>query len=328
MSTYSHSQHFPESLAGLLKQTYSPLEIIVLVDGAHPESLALLERTQDPRLRFFTTPVPSGMIPAWNKVCSEAEGKYLLYCADDDVLLPHAIDKQVEQMERHTSVTFSHADFIYVDEAGTEIGRWVSPRGEFVRSGIEAWNLFVVQTRCCMQTTVVRRSIWEQVGGWDDDAGYPGDNSLYLKLLRLGAEGHVAHTACRYRVRRNHPDPPQKKFLYLQEHHALAKKHLDDPPEGLTVSLYSVRTKAMQHIAWVGLPLIVNTEDRVLGNSVADWMSRCVWPESRWRRLWPLLFRFHGLWILSIAMSIYRRSRGFAGARLAVLLRKYNRIRA
>lgn len=181
MSTYSHAQHFPESLAGLLRQTYSPLEIIVLVDGAHSDSLALLQETHDPRLRFITTPAPSGMIPAWNKVCGEAQGKYLLYCADDDVLLPGAIDKQVEQMERHSNISFSHADFIYMDEAGTEIGRWVSPRGEFVRPGIEAWKLFVNQTRCCMQTTVVRRSCWEQVGGWDNDA--PGIREIIPSTL-------------------------------------------------------------------------------------------------------------------------------------------------
>jgi glycosyltransferase involved in cell wall biosynthesis len=322
MSTYSHSQHFPESLAGLLRQTYSPLEIIVLVDGAHPDSLALLKKTHDPRLRFFTTPAPSGMIPAWNKVCGEARGKYLLYCADDDVLLPGAIDEQVDQMERHSNISFSHADFIYMDEAGTEIGRWVSPRGEFVRPGIEAWNLFVVQTRCCMQTTVVRRSSWEQVGGWDDDAGYPGDNSLYLKLLRVGAEGHVAHTACRYRVRRNSPDPPEKRFVYLQEHYALSMKHLNDPPVGLTVSLETVRKQATQHVALMGLAILINAADGNLRHDLKIWLSTLIWPHSKWPLIWPLLSKLHLLRLTSALTRKYRQFRGFAGARVAVVLRR------
>src|ERR1041384_2900440 len=83
-STSSRPDLFPETLRGLLRQTYAPLEIVVLVDGDNADSIALLESCGDPRLRWFATSKPSGMIAAWNKVVAAARGKYFLYCADDD----------------------------------------------------------------------------------------------------------------------------------------------------------------------------------------------------------------------------------------------------
>ncbi len=321
MSTYSHAQHFPASLEGLLIQTYDPLEIIVLADGSNPESLELLNACDDPRLRYITTPEPSGWTPAWNRVGAEVKGKYLLYCAHDDILLPRAIDQQIYQMEAEDRVVFSHADFIYMDENAVDIGQWVSPNGTFIRAGPDAWQLYVIQTRCCMQTTVYRRDAWERVGGWDDDAGHPGDNSLYLKLLGVGDEGHVAQIACRYRVRKNNPDPPDKRFVYLQEHLALGLKHLAAPPKGLNVPVAEIRSRLLQHVAQVGLTIMHNAPTPVLKREIRDWLSRNVWPDSRWGKLWPFLSVVGGLPILNAGMSAYRRMRGLAASRVAKVLR-------
>ena len=137
MATCLRADLFPESLRGLLRQTYSPLEIIVLVDGSNPESLEALRTCGDPRVRWITTDKPSGMVPAWNRVCGEAKGEYLLFCADDDVLTDGAVDEQVALMEEHANVVFCHADFTFMDDEGKELSRSISPSGRFVRLGAQ-----------------------------------------------------------------------------------------------------------------------------------------------------------------------------------------------
>jgi glycosyltransferase involved in cell wall biosynthesis len=229
-STYSRPELFVSSLDGLLRQTYQPLEIVVLVDGANPSTIALLTSRADPRLRWFTTPRPSGMISAWNKVVAASEGSYFLYCADDDVLCDSAIEAQVELLEANRRVGYCHADFRYIDDDDSEIGTWQSHEGTWIKSGLSEWPRYLCQPKCCMQTCVVRRALWDQVGGWDEDAGYPGDNSLYLKLLRIADVGHVARFACHYRVRTRSPDSWLKNSKKVKEDVALARKHLADPP--------------------------------------------------------------------------------------------------
>jgi glycosyltransferase involved in cell wall biosynthesis len=229
-STHSRPDLFPETLDGLLRQTYAPLEIVVLVDGAHPASIGLLETCTDPRLRWFATPEPSGMIAAWNKVVAAARGKYFLYCADDDVLLDRAIDAQVELLEGHSNVGFCHADFNLIDDTGARIGEWRSHEGEWIKSGQSEWRRYLTHPRCCMQTCVIRRDLWEQAGGWDESSGYPGDNSLYLKLLPSTDVGHTANLACSYRIRTRRPDSWAKNAQKVKDDFALAIKHLESPP--------------------------------------------------------------------------------------------------
>ena len=325
MATCLHPDHFQESFQGLLIQTYEPLEIIVLVDGADAESLALLERCTDPRVRYISTPVPSGMIPAWNKICREARGKYLLFCADDDILLPEAIERQVELMEQAENVAFCHADFICIDEKGHEIGRWVSYRGDFIRPGLEAWPFFLVQTRCCMQTTVVRKDLWEQVNRWDEDAGCPGDNSLYLKLLRLGDEGHVSRLACKYRVHKINPYSPQRKFQHLQEHYALSIRHLADLPVGLEVSLKSLRRQLLQHLARIGLPILASTSDDQLKQEIRLWLNTYIWPGSKFGRVCQALDSIHSLTVLTSLGQIEGRLRARMSQMVGTMAGRFKR---
>lgn len=248
-STYSRPDLFRESLEGLLRQAYEPLEIVVLVDGGDPSAIAVLEAHKDPRLRWFVTSQPSGMISAWNKVVSESRGKYFLYCADDDVLLESAVERQIELLEQHRQVGFCHADFYLIDDEGRRIGQWRSHEGSWVKDGLSEWQRYLRQPRCCMQTTVVRRELWDQVGHWDEDAGYPGDNSLYLKLLRISDVGHVERFVCNYRIRTRTPDSWLKNSKKVMEDVALARQHLSDPPLELLKNVARLSKEVNNHFS-------------------------------------------------------------------------------
>lgn len=301
---------FPESLDAALRQTYDPLEIIVLADGSDPAALALLGSRRDARLRWIATPRPSGMIGAWNRVCREARGKYLLFCADDDVLCERAVDHQTELLEEHPGVAFCHADFIYIDDDGRELGRWISHRGRFIEPRAKAWPRYLTATRCCMQTTVVRRELWEAVGGWDPDAGNPGDNSLYLKLLRLGDEGHVPHVACKYRIRTRQPDSWEKRLRNLREYHALAMKHLASiPPE---VRQPRLRERLMVRLARMAVPLSISAPDERSRQELGF-----IWPQSALGRFCARLDRAGALGLMELAM---RAEAGIRRAARAPLL--------
>lgn len=76
----------------------------------------------------------------------EAKGKYFLFCADDDVLLPKAIDLQVELLEQNPNVGFCHADYRSINDDGEVIGEWFSHEGTFIKPGLQEWPRYVVRT--------------------------------------------------------------------------------------------------------------------------------------------------------------------------------------
>lgn len=321
MATYLRPDLFEESLAGLQRQTYLPLEIVILADGGNAETIRILESCSDRRLRWIQTPAPSGMIRAWNRVCAESRGKYFLFCADDDILLDRAIDRQVELMEANPRVAFCHSDFAYIDDEGKEIGRWVSHEGDFIKSGLEEWPRYAVRTGCCMQTVVVRRSSWDAVGGWDEDCGNPGDNSLYLKLLRHGDVGHVSAITCKYRIRTNSPDSWEKRVRNHQEFYTLSSTHLQAPPP--EVSPLALKRRLCARIAQATLTLLVEAPDSESERSLKQWLQREIWPHSFFGFVTDVAYRLGLLRALNLIehqrVSFRSRTRNLLGSLSAFL---------
>ncbi len=299
-STYSRPDLFAQSLEGLLRQKYDPLEIVILVDGGNPESIALLKACDDQRLRWFATDRPSGMVPAWNKVVSASKGHYFLYCADDDVLCDAAVEEQVALMEANANVGFCHADFFLIDDDNNRIGEWRSHEGTWIKPGLAEWQRYLLQPKSCMQTCVVRRSLWDQVGGWDEDAGYPGDNSLYLKLLRVADVGHVCYYACSYRIRTRSPDSWLLNTKKVREDVALARKHLTNPPLQLQACVEKLDRQVRMHFTVNALTVLAdprgNLEEK---KSFAEWIKVEMPPSGAW----GLVFR---------AILVFRLERGVA----------------
>lgn len=309
MATCLRADLFPDSFRSLLNQTYEPLEIVVLADGSNEHSLNLLKNCNDPRVRWISTPSPSGMVPAWNLVCRESRGKYFLFCADDDVLLGQAIDRQVELMETNENVVFCHADFTFIDDDGREINRWVSHEGTWVKSGLAEWPRYLVRTGCCMQTTVARRSAWDEVKGWDEDAGNPGDNSLYLKLLRIGDVGHVEHLACQYRIRTKQPDSWVKKFRDIREYYQLTAKHLASPPI-LSESLPRLRQRLLRRLSSMAVPLLISAPDHKSKQELRNWLQLHVCSQSGYARFCQYLDHVNCLRMFEAALQFEFRIRG------------------
>ena len=317
-STHSRPDVFAFALKGLLRQTYAPLEIVVLVDGSNPLAIALLNACDDPRLRWFATSRPSGMVAAWNKVVAASRGKYFLYCADDDVLCDSAIESQVELLETHPNVGFCHADFYLINDEGDRIGQWQSHEGTWIKAGLAEWQRYLAQPKCCMQTCVIRRDLWERVGGWDGDAGYPGDNSLYLKLLRLSDVGHVARFACSYRIRTRHPDSWRKNANKVQADFALASKHLMAPPESLRAQVPALERMVRKHLAHNALAVLADhrgtAEERA---EFASWVLDELLYRSRHQMLYRWLLRLHLERALSRLKSLDQFSRAVMRTALA-----------
>jgi glycosyltransferase involved in cell wall biosynthesis len=312
-STYSRPDLFAQSLAGLLRQTYEPLEIIVLVDGANPTSLEVLAAHPDPRLRWLTTPKPSGMIPAWNKVVATAKGKYFLFCADDDILLDSAVDSQVELLEANPNVGFCHADFHFIDDDGEQIGDWKSHEGTWIKPGLVEWERYLRQPKCCMQTVVVRRDLWDQVGGWDDDAGYPGDNSLYLKLLRIADVAHVARFTTRYRIRTRSPDSWLKNSNKVREDVALARKHLANPPEALRDRVPQMRRAMENHFARNALGVLADKRATPAERAeFAAWAQENLFKQGLRGALYRWLLEHRLEMVPATASALEFRARGLA----------------
>lgn len=88
-----------------LRQTWTNLEVIVVVDGPDEPTVASLNHISDPRLRVVLLPTPRGGSAARNAGVRAARSEWIAFLDDDDEWLPKKIERQMRAM-RGTFVWF------------------------------------------------------------------------------------------------------------------------------------------------------------------------------------------------------------------------------
>ena len=71
-------------------------EIIVVVDGPNPATVAALAELTDPRLRVLVNAEPGGAGRARNRGAAEARGQWLAFLDDDDEFLPAKLERMLD----------------------------------------------------------------------------------------------------------------------------------------------------------------------------------------------------------------------------------------
>ena len=102
VTCYNRADMVTTALDSVWKQTYRPLELIVVDDGSTDNSMEVIEawRKDHPDGGGFTSMVktfPNGrQCVARNRGLALAHGEYIQFLDDDDWLYPEAVSKKME----------------------------------------------------------------------------------------------------------------------------------------------------------------------------------------------------------------------------------------
>ena len=103
-----------------LQQTYRNIEVVVVIDGPDPATVAALKRVDDSRIRIVALDENVGGAEARNIGVRTARGEFIALLDDDDEWLPEKTAKQIEFSRAHTSALIVCQYFARVSE-GREI---------------------------------------------------------------------------------------------------------------------------------------------------------------------------------------------------------------
>ena len=100
LSAYNVEHYIADSLDCLIKQTYSPIEIICIDDGSTDQTLSILEEyaKKDKRIKVISKK-NEGLAVARNLSLKLASGKYIIFLDGDDLFDLKMIEKAVQKAE-------------------------------------------------------------------------------------------------------------------------------------------------------------------------------------------------------------------------------------
>ncbi|MBZ0134755.1 MAG: glycosyltransferase family 2 protein [Planctomycetes bacterium] len=172
--TYRRPHLLERSLGSVLRQTYRPLELIVVDDGSGDDTPEVLKTWLDRAAgagmdcRCFEK-ANGGPGPAKTFALEHARGELLAFLDDDDRWYPQKLETQINMMRTHPEAGASFTRFVHEGKEDQP-----KPRLQHMRDGWVFESLCSGETRAHMQTLIVRRDLAREVGGfgterhWDD----------------------------------------------------------------------------------------------------------------------------------------------------------------
>ena len=104
LPVYNKAPWLLECIHSILSQSFADFELIAVDDASTDESLSLLKKVSDPRLRIIALERNVGPGGAAQRGIDAAVGEYILRADADDVMLPERFARQVALLDREPEI--------------------------------------------------------------------------------------------------------------------------------------------------------------------------------------------------------------------------------
>lgn len=210
---YNHARFLHQRIDTILAQTFQDFELVLLDDCSTDGSRSILSSyASDPRVRLEFNEKNSGStFKQWNKGVRLALGEYVWIAESDDRADEKFLGRLVAVLDRDSRVALvncrswrvdaddrleGYADF---DLETVDPQKWTK---DFNADGYEeCCNYFV---RFCpvynASSALFRKSVYDQVGGADENLRFCGDWKLWAAMALTGRVAHVSDPLNYYRA--------------------------------------------------------------------------------------------------------------------------------
>jgi GT2 family glycosyltransferase len=195
MAVYQGAALLPETLASLRAQTFADWELVAVDDCSTDDSVGVLERLGDPRVRVIRSQANGGPVVARNRAFAEARGRYVAGLDQDDISLPERFARQVAFLDAHADVALVSSATDYLIQGKRQPGNWPRP---LAPAQID-W-LMLVQNPIAWSSVMFRADAARRLDPFErPELRYVEDFDLYQRLRPFGRLAQIDEVLMLYR---------------------------------------------------------------------------------------------------------------------------------
>lgn len=118
VSAFDRAEMLEISLASVLNQTLTEIEIIVQDDSTDDRCEEVVRKFNDPRIRYTHNRPPLGAAINLRSGYRKCRGKYFSTLNDDDFYAPNYLETMVSILEKNSAVSLAFCDHYVIDTTG------------------------------------------------------------------------------------------------------------------------------------------------------------------------------------------------------------------
>ena len=174
--TFNRAHRIARAVASVLYQTFSDYEILVVDDGSEDDTQQVLSQFRS-RIKRISHSKNLGVSAARNTGIKESHSPFVAFLDSDDYWLPDKLSTQISFFSRHPKAVACQTEELWIRR-----GRRVNPmKKHFKPSG----EIFEAALKLCVvspSAVMVRRSLLQEVGLFDEDFPVCEDYDLWLRI--------------------------------------------------------------------------------------------------------------------------------------------------
>lgn len=176
--SFNQGVYLQSTLDSVYAQDVS-LEICIADGGSTDESVQVIEHNRN-RLRWYQSAKDEGQSNAVNIAVKNGSAPYICWLNSDDVLAKGALKTMVSYLDANPAVPAVYGKGLYIDAKGTQIGEYFT----------QPFSWKTLSRRCvvCQPAVLIRRSVWESLGGLDESLHMSMDYDLWWRIYTTYGE--------------------------------------------------------------------------------------------------------------------------------------------
>lgn len=196
---FNRAEYIKETVNSVLTQDYPFVELVVVDDGSTDGTYEiLLEYAEQNKLELLTHPGREnrGQSAALNLGLKAATGEFIAILDSDDLFLPGKLRRQVEYLNSHPEIGLVYG----MGEAVDGDGRWMYDIHSADHKEPNDPNAVLLDCYFLLpQNALVRRSVYDQVGGFEEDFRAAQDHDMLVRIAEKTRFGFIPVKVFEYR---------------------------------------------------------------------------------------------------------------------------------
>jgi glycosyltransferase involved in cell wall biosynthesis len=182
---YNADRFIAATLDCVLAQTFTAFEIIVINDGSTDQTAAIVAQyaERDPRIQLINQ-ANQGISTTRQRGVAAAQGEYFAFLDADDQWRPHYLAAHLQHFAQRPQLGISFGRVAFMKLNGELTGAVSSAR----LTAIEPSHLYYENLLTTTSNAIVRRQVFEQIGGFDVELCGTEDQEFFLRTRCHGWE--------------------------------------------------------------------------------------------------------------------------------------------